>query len=203
MTKAVNDLIVSRETQEKLEMFAALVLKWTNKINLIAAQSEVDIWQRHIVDSIQVFEHAPRAWKTWVDLGSGGGFPGAVIAILDPDKRPVTLVESDQRKSLFLNTARRELGLNVTVLNQRIEKVTESGFDVVTARALAPLDTLLGYAQSLMSAQGVALFPKGRRYEDELSVARMNWDFELDQLQSITSEDSRILRIARIAKREL
>ena len=195
-------LDVSRETLEKLEKFAGLVLKWTNKINLIAANSKEDLWNRHVVDSVQIYDHAPDGWRTWADLGSGGGFPGIVIAILDPEARPVTLIESDQRKALFLQTARRELGLNVTVLSQRIEAVTENDFDVLTARALAPLEALLGYAQPLMSATGVALFPKGRRYEEELVAARANWDFELDQLPSITSDDSRILRIARIAKRE-
>ncbi|MBT8412208.1 MAG: 16S rRNA (guanine(527)-N(7))-methyltransferase RsmG [Octadecabacter sp.] len=202
MNEEKHALDVSRETLEKLEQFAALVLKWTNKINLIGSQSEADIWNRHIVDSVQVYDLAPNDWKTWADLGSGGGFPGIVIAILDPKRRPVTLVESDQRKALFLQTARRQLDLNVTVLNKRIEDVVESSFDIVTARALAPLDTLLGYAQPLLSTGGTALFPKGRRFEDELAAAQINWDFEVDQLPSITSEDSRILRIARIAKRE-
>lgn len=194
---------VSRETFQKLEAFSALVLKWTPKINLIAPQSAKDIWNRHIVDSVQVYEHAPENWQTWVDLGSGGGFPGVVIAVLDPARRPVTLVESDERKCLFLKTARRELDLNLVVLNQRIDDIEESGFDVVSARALAPLDTLLGYAQTLLQPQGTALFPKGRRYDEELTVAKSIWDFELDPLQSITSPDSCILRIARIAKREL
>ena len=202
MSEEKHALDVSRETLERLEQFSALVLKWTNKINLIAAPSVVDIWNRHIVDSAQVYGLAPNDWKTWADLGSGGGFPGIVIAILDQTRRPVTLVESDQRKALFLQTARRELDLNVTVLNKRIEDVAESGFDVVTARALAPLGVLLGYAQPLLSAGGIVLFPKGRRFEDELTAAKVDWDFEVDQLPSITSDDSRILRIARIAKRE-
>ena len=112
---------VSRETVDRLEHFSRLVRKWTKSINLIAPSTLDAIWERHILDSAQIFEIAGSNWVTWTDIGSGGGFPGLVVAILDQDEREITLVESDQRKCLFLNTVRRELNLSVRIVQQRIE----------------------------------------------------------------------------------
>ncbi len=198
-----SDLVgVSRETMEKLQHYSELVLKWTPKINLIAKGTAPEIWERHIKDSAQVCELAPDGWHRWIDLGSGAGFPGVVVAIIDQENRPVTLVESDQRKALFLKTVKRELGLNLDILTERVENVGVAGFDVVSARAFTSLDALLPHAARFLAQNGIALFPKGRRYADELNQAMLNWDFELEALPSITSSDSRILRISRIKKRE-
>lgn len=193
---------VSRETIEQLQIFGALIEKWTKRINLIAPNTVPDIWDRHIVDSAQVYQYADPSWAHWVDLGSGGGLPGLVIAILDPSKRPVTLIESDTRKCLFLNTVRRELNLNVTVLNERIDAVSIPPADILSARALAPLQDLLGFTANLLKPSGTALFSKGIKYEEELDAALKNWQFEHIAHASHTNPDARILEISRIHRRE-
>ncbi len=193
---------VSRETLEQLEAFAALLEKWTKSINLIASNTVGEIWERHIADSAQIYGLAPQNWESWVDLGSGGGLPGLVIAILDDQSRPVTLVESDKRKCLFLHTVRRELSLNVVVKNLRIEAADFENMDVVSARALASLPDLLSFASPLLTPNGIALFPKGARYQQELDQAKEAWHFDVEEFQSQTNAESRILRISRIRPRE-
>jgi len=131
---------VSRETMADLEAFATLVAKWTAKINLIARGTVDSIWDRHVVDSVQLYKFAPKTYKKWVDIGSGGGFPGIVVAILGKEMNPQAqfiLIESDQRKAAFLRTAARELGLSVVVIAERIELAPEQDADVVSARALS------------------------------------------------------------------
>ena len=123
MTETVAGIDVSRETYDNLRAFEELVRKWTVKINLISPTTIGQIWDRHIVDSVQVWAQAPENATSWVDIGSGGGFPGIVLAILAKELRPemaFTLIESDQRKCAFLRTAARELGLNVKVLSEQI-----------------------------------------------------------------------------------
>lgn len=193
---------VSRETLDQLHRFSTLVQKWTKKINLIAPGTVQDIWNRHFVDSGQIFQIAPQKWERWIDLGSGGGFPGAVIAIMDTKRRPLTLVESDRRKAQFLNAARRELDLNIDVQPVRIEHLETQKADVVSARALAPLPNLLSMAVPHLTPKGVCLFPKGRRYEEEVEASRKDWNFDLNIIPSTTSDEARILQISGISKRE-
>lgn len=193
---------VSRETMEKLKAFAALLEKWTKSINLIAPNSVPEIWERHIVDSAQILSVAGDDWKLWTDLGSGGGLPAIVVAILDQKDRPITLVESDKRKCLFLNTVRRELSLNMIVKNERIEGINQQRSSIVSARALAPLTTLISFAEELIEDDGKALFLKGARYQEELDNARKSWQFEVSEHPSQTNPDSRILEISRIQRRE-
>lgn len=193
---------VSRETIDKLEALSGLILKWTKSINLIASGSTADIWNRHIVDSAQIYHLSRKTWTNWIDLGSGGGLPALVVAIMDSHQQPMTLVESDQRKCLFLNTVRRELGLNIKVINQRIEKAELDRADVLSARALAPLPDLLHYANNLLEDNGIALFSKGERFQEELDRARQDWHFECTAHQSKTNPASRVLEISRIRRRE-
>ena len=135
---------VSRETEDRLRAYAALIEKWTPKINLISRSTIPEIWARHILDSVQIVQLAPENWGSWTDLGSGGGLPGCVAAILAPENAHVTLVESDQRKVAFLRTVQRELDLPMTVLAERIEDADVAPADVVSARALAALTRALG-----------------------------------------------------------
>ncbi|SMX41214.1 16S rRNA (guanine(527)-N(7))-methyltransferase RsmG [Octadecabacter ascidiaceicola] len=193
---------VSRETFQKLEQLSALIIKWTKSINLISPNSIAEIWDRHIVDSAQIYELAPSNWVNWVDLGSGGGLPALVIALLDQERRQITLVESDQRKSLFLNTAKRELDLNLKVVNKRIESTDLKNFDVMSARALAPLPDLLTFAVQYLTPDGTAILPKGARFNEELDQAREDWHFDVTPHPSQTNTDSRILEISRIRRRE-
>jgi len=194
---------VSRETISKLRHFEELVLKWTKSINLISSSSVGDIWQRHIQDSAQIFNLAGTHWSSWTDIGSGGGFPGLVIAILEQDnKRRVTLIESDQRKCLFLNTVRRELDLSVQVVQKRIENAEVAAADILSARALAPLKNLIVHSRQLMKPNGRALFPKGARYKEELDQAAVDWQFDVTAHPSQTNTESRILEISGIQRRE-
>ncbi len=194
---------VSRETFARLEAFSALVLKWTEKINLIAKGTKDDIWHRHILDSAQVWTGAPKAWTHWVDIGSGGGFPGIVVACIAVEKRPgtrFTLIESDQRKATFLRTAARELGLPVTVIANRIEAVEPQRADVLSARALASLDLLLNFAEIHLSPTGTALFQKGRGADQEISEAKSKWTFDFTCLPSITDPEANLICIRDIAR---
>ncbi|AKS47719.1 16S rRNA m(7)G-527 methyltransferase [Octadecabacter temperatus] len=193
---------VSRETFQRLEQLSALITKWTKSINLISPSSIPEIWERHIVDSAQIYQIARSDWKNWVDLGSGGGLPALVVAVLDQERRPITLVESDQRKCLFLNTAKRELDLNLVVVNKRIEKTDLSNFDVMSARALAALPELLTYAVKYLKPEGQAILPKGARFQQDLDQASQGWQFDVMTHASLTSPESRILEVSRIYRRE-
>ena len=195
------NVTVSRETLADLEAFAALVGKWTPKINLIARSTVDTIWERHVADSVQLYRFAPESFFKWVDIGSGGGFPGIVMAILGKARHPkahFVLIESDQRKATFLRSAARTLSLPVDVLAQRAEKTAPLDADVVSARALAPLSGLLPLAQRHLSPEGVALFHKGRQAQQEVAEARKNWSFALEDHPSFTDPDARILAIQRI-----
>ncbi len=193
---------VSRETIEKLSELSDLIVKWTKSINLIAPKSVDDIWTRHILDSAQVYAHAPREWSNWIDIGSGGGLPALVVAVVDPLDQPLTLIESDQRKCLFLNTARRELDLNITVVSDRIEDTDIKPAQVLSARALAPLPVLLQHAERLLQTDGIALFQKGERFQEELDIASKDWHFDCAQHTSHTNAAGRVLEITRIRRRE-
>lgn len=200
--QSVGGVDVSRETFENLEKLSALIIKWTKSINLIAPKSVPDLWDRHIVDSAQVFLRAPPNWTSWIDLGSGGGLPGLVVAIMDDQRRPLSLIESDKRKCLFLTTARREFDLNITVVNDRIETAVAESADILSARALSPLNDLLTYATKFLNPDGFALFPKGARYKEELDQAAQAWHFDVTAHESLTNPESRILQLSRIRRRE-
>lgn len=191
------NLNVSRETHERLEAFSALVEKWTTKINLISKASVPHLWNRHIIDSAQVFDVAPKAGH-WVDIGSGGGFPGIVIAILaqgavTPLK--MTLIESDQRKCAFLRTAFRELSLDGTVICGRIEEVPPQSADILSARALSDLSKLLEFADRHLDPKGVGLFPKGESWQKEHAAAQANWTYHLEAVPSTTNSAAAVLKI--------
>ena len=189
-------LDVSRETFERLQSFVALVEKWNPAINLISKSGIPLLWQRHVLDSAQLFDFASQNTKTWCDLGSGGGFPGIVIAILAQEKLPelrLTLVESDRRKSVFLTEAARQLGLNLAVATCRIEDLAPQAADIVSARALAPLDVLCGYAARHLNALGTAIFPKGAAAADEIRDAKKSWVFDLTEMRSRTDANAAVL----------
>ena len=194
---------VSRETFERLQTFAGLVRKWTKKINLISKTSSADVWNRHIRDSLQLLMHFPEDPRHYVDLGSGGGFPGIVLAIALKKAHPatvVTLIESDKRKAAFLRTAAQTLDLSCKVSAKRIEDVQPQSADVVTARALAPLNELLSYVQHHLSPDGIALLPKGVAYEDELQTALASWRFSLEKRTSVTDPAGVILKIGALVR---
>ncbi|MGB5870203.1 MAG: 16S rRNA (guanine(527)-N(7))-methyltransferase RsmG, partial [Albidovulum sp.] len=156
-----------------------------------------------VLDSAQLFDLADEGWKTWADLGSGGGFPGLVIAILAAQYNPdatVTLVESDQRKSAFLATVARDTGLTAKILAERIESIAPLNADIVSARALASLDVLLKYAKQHLATDGLALFPKGGNQQDEIAQAIEKWQFSYEQPKSITDADAVILAVRGVSR---
>lgn len=188
---------VSRETSDRLAQYEALVRKWNPRINLIARSTIDQIQDRHIRDSAQLAHLAALAEGHWLDLGSGGGFPGLVAAILNAD-RPISfgLVESDQRKATFLRTCVRELGLpRVTVHAMRIESLEPAAADIVSARALAPLADLMSYVSRHLTPGGAAWLLKGENWQAELAEAQRAWRFQHQAVPSQTHEHAAILRI--------
>ncbi len=187
---------VSRETFLKLKEYEKLLSRWNSKINLVSKSTLKDFWNRHILDSVQFFCSIGEKTGKWVDFGSGGGFPGLVLAILSDEfevSNNLCLIEADVRKSVFLKTVCRELGLVVDVFNNRIEEISPMFVDVVSARALAPLKTLCFYAESHLNENGIAVFAKGENWESELLEAQKNWIFEYDVVKSKLHQGSVIL----------
>ncbi|MFL4997304.1 MAG: 16S rRNA (guanine(527)-N(7))-methyltransferase RsmG [Microvirga sp.] len=196
-----SDLNVSRETFEKLELLERELRRWQAIKNLVGPATLDQIWDRHIVDSLQLLDLAPDA-GTWLDLGAGAGFPGLVLAIAGAERGlQVNLVESNSRKCAFLRHIARLTGAPAKVHEARLETVVP-GFvgkaDVVSARALASLPMLLDWTEPLLKAGTMGLFPKGRDAEIELTEARKKWTFEAEILPSLTDPEARILRITSI-----
>ena len=201
MHKSLSVSDVSRETLEKLKAFEALVLKWNPRINLVSKADAAHVWDRHIKDSLQLVNLTTDV-STWTDLGSGGGFPGIVVAIAVQYAQPqhMVLIDSDSRKCAFLKTAVRELDLSATVISDRLDAAQTPPSSTVSARALMPLDGLLGYCQRFLKPDGTALFQKGRNWRDEVRDAERRWSFDLDVIDSKTSSDAAILRLSNIRK---
>lgn len=193
---------VSRETFAQLTHYVALLQKWQGAINLIS-RDEVEIWQRHIIDSAQL-SHGMTGLANGeeiIDIGSGGGLPGIVVAIMNPEKK-VSLVESDRRKTVFLREVVRQLAMtNTSIHCQRIEESQEKA-DVLTARALADVKTLLKYAMQLLRKDGYCLFLKGKNWSKEIEEAQSDFVFQYETIPSATSEEGMILRINNIQLRE-
>ena len=198
-------LPVSRETLGKLQTYAALLGEWGSMQDLVAPSTLGDIWHRHIADSAQLLPLAPPDATKWVDLGSGAGFPGMVVAILAADRPDfrVTLIESSNRKCSFLREVARKTGAPVDILCMRIEELathhTLAPAEVVTARALAPLGKLLKLAQPLLADTTVALFLKGRDAPREIEDALKQWTFQVLTTPSRTDPDGRIVDIRHLA----
>lgn len=194
---------VSRETIDKLRGLESLALEWNSKINLVSKNTETDFWNRHIVDSAQLFNLA-NDQNSWCDLGSGGGFPGLVIGVLQSERceNPrLTLVESDKRKCAFLQTAMQKLDIAGTVVAKRIEAADICSVSTLSARALAPLERLLDFAGRFVDETSEALFSKGRKWKNEVIVAEDKWRFDLDVVQSVTDPEAVILRVSGIERR--
>ncbi|GAA6191412.1 16S rRNA (guanine(527)-N(7))-methyltransferase RsmG [Phaeobacter sp. NW0010-22] len=197
MNITADNLDVSRETFEKLEAFDELLKKWNPKINLVSRKSLTDVWVRHISDSLQVYR-CLNASGHWVDLGSGGGFPGVIVAIVASVENPglnVTLVESDQRKSAFLRTVLRETGSVGTVIADRIENIEPLDADILSARALSDLPRLLEFSQRHLKSTGIALFPKGATWKKEVEEAKQEWNFDFEAVKSVTEPSAVVLKI--------
>jgi len=189
-------LPISALAAERLQIFIGLLVKWNAAINLVSPASLAEVWTRHVADSAQVLDFAPVLRRRWLDLGAGAGFPGVVVSLIAADTDnpvEVTLVESDQRKAAFLSTVSRETGVPMSVQAARIEAVTPQKADIVSARALAPLVKLCGFAERHLAPDGTALFLKGGHYDAEIQEARKFWSFTLDVRASSTDPTGAVL----------
>jgi 16S rRNA (guanine527-N7)-methyltransferase len=200
--RALTLVPVSRETMDRLDRFVAVLLRWQERINLIADSTKRRLWTRHIADSLQLIALAPDA-RVWADLGSGGGFPGVVIAcaLADlPDAR-IHLVESNSKKIAFLREAVRAAGVPAIVHSMKIEKFVAAPpgrIDVVAARALAPLPNLLRLASPLLKSGAVGLFPKGQDAALELTEAGKYWKVQASLATSRTDPTSHIVVVRKL-----
>lgn len=197
--RLLSELGVSRETRLRLELLVDELKRWQRIKNLISEATLRDVWRRHVADSWQLLRFAPQAGD-WLDLGSGGGFPGLVIAIGRTETQAGTthLVESNGRKCAFLRHVGHRLRLDLRVHQARIEDVLPDWRPtpaVVSARALAPLTQLIGWTQALLRNGAVGIFPKGQDVEEELAQASRYWYFQADAEQSATDRDGRILLV--------
>jgi 16S rRNA (guanine527-N7)-methyltransferase len=183
----------------RLATYTDLLLRWNATINLVSARTATEVEQRHIADSLQLLPLLPPAGPI-ADLGSGAGLPGLVLAAALPE-RELHLVESDRRKSAFLIDASGRMRLpRVTIHPRRIEQATLPPIAAMTARALAPLDMLLGFAARILAPGGVAILPKGRNAEQELTAAATHWHFNTERFESRTDPEATILRLSEIRR---
>lgn len=200
-TQFLGSEFVSRETNEHFEMLEKLVQKWNPAINLVSKESLRHLRDRHINDSLQLFNLATFGAGTWCDLGSGGGFPGLVVAILmKTTKHPghVKLIEADARKCTFLREAARQMEVEATIVNERIEQLAPLSASILSARALTALPQLCEFADQHLASDGVALFPKGARYQEEVDAARKSWSFDLTVHPSKTESSAAILELRNV-----
>jgi 16S rRNA (guanine527-N7)-methyltransferase len=196
---------VPRETADLLDRFVELLLPWTERINLIARSTIPTVWTRHIADSLQLLPLAPNAQR-WIDLGSGAGFPGIVLACALASRKGalVHLIESNGKKAAFLREAVQQLGLPAEVQAVRIEDFVKNSKlrpDVVTARAVAPLDHLLELAMPLLMKGALGIFPKGQDVEGELTRASKYWNIDAQLVPSQTSPQARIVVVRGLKRR--
>lgn len=194
---------VSRETATRLDLLAQELRRWQEVKNLVGSKTLENVWVRHIADSLQLLDLAPDA-PTWLDVGSGAGFPGLVLGIAAAERGArVDLVESNGRKCAFLRHVARLTQAPVTVHQARVETVIDrfAGAAVVTARAVAPLTQLVAWTEGLLTTGTIGLFPKGRGVEDELTEASKSWTFVAELLPSRTDSEGRIVRLHSLQKR--
>lgn len=194
---------VSRETFDRLQSYANLIRKWNGTINLVSNATLGDLWTRHFLDSAAAFAAADVTGGRWVDLGSGGGFPGAVVAILAAEKAPdlkVTCIEADLRKATFLRTVSIETGVPIGILSRRIEQAPPQAAQVLSARALAPLGQLLGHAERHLSPDGIGVFLKGESWRSEVEDALETHRFSVENRPSPTNPGSAILVVGDIQR---
>lgn len=193
-------LDLSDAVRERLERYAALLAKWQPRINLVGPKTLPEMWWRHFYDSAQLFPLLPPNTRVLVDLGSGAGFPGLVLAILGVPE--VHLIESDQRKAAFLREVSRETSAPATIHATRLEAVPPLDADVVTARALAPLSRLLPWAERFCGPETLCIFPKGQDVDEELTSATNCTTLRIDRRPSLTDPRGTILLIEGIRRAE-
>jgi 16S rRNA (guanine527-N7)-methyltransferase len=191
---------VSRETLSRLKAYADLLVEWNSRHNLVARSTLADMWRRHFWDSAQLVPLVPPVARTLADLGSGAGFPGLVLAVLLEGRVSVTLHEATAKKCDFLRAAAEHMNIAVTIRSTRMEDLPPEPFDIVTARACAPLDKLLSYAQNFAGPHSLCLFLKGQNVGAELTEAHKSWKMKLRQIPSLTDPSGIILELGELSR---
>jgi 16S rRNA (guanine527-N7)-methyltransferase len=193
---------VSRETIERLDAFVALLAEENQRQNLVSRTSLEQIWQRHILDSAQLLRWAPAPAATWLDLGSGAGFPGLIVAALQ--NRPVTLVEERRLRVDFLRRAAETLGIEgrVEIIASKVERVEERAFEVISARAFAPLPRLFELAVRFSTTKTLWILPKGRNARSELDEAQSSWQGVFRLEPSLTDPEASIILAQRVERKK-
>jgi 16S rRNA (guanine527-N7)-methyltransferase len=199
LASELGDSFLKEDVRVRLEGFAELLLRWNATLNLVGPSEPTTVWSRHIADSLQLEKLFPPGLTRAVDLGTGGGFPGLVLAIATGV--PFDLIEADRRKAAFLRTAVIESGASATVHNCRVEEAAVMPASLVTARALAPLQRLLPLASHLLAPGGICLFLKGAKAEEELREASKSWTMTVDKFQSATDSDGVVLRVSELQRK--
>lgn len=202
LKEVCNSLDVSRETSEKLEIYLNLLRKWNSTINLVSKSTIHDAEVRHFADSLQLWTYR-QSFDTWMDIGSGAGFPGMVLAITSGKRVGgpyFHLVESDVRKSAFLRNVSRETDTPIKIHSERIEKLGCIQSNIVSARALAPLRQLFEYTEKLLAPDAICLFLKGQNCEKEIEEASQAWSFDVEKFPSRTDPNATVLRIRNVAR---
>ena len=200
----IKSLNVSRETLKGFYEYKTLLSKWNEKINLVSKNTLVDIWERHFLDSGQIIKHVESSGKRWVDVGSGAGFPGLVVALLLRDRKidcNLVLVEKNPKKGFFLNEVIRKLILNVEVVNDNIYTLEPLNADILTARAFSELNNLIEISFRHRKKEGLCLFLKGENYRFELDKTLNYWFFDYDVVDSLSSSSGKIISVKKIFKR--
>ena len=190
---------VSRETIEKLAIYRDLLVKWNKSINLVSASTIEAASVRHFGDSLQVWA-LRRDFDTWVDIGSGAGFPGMVLALASEGKGSFHFVESDARKCAFIRNVSRETNTPITVHTVRIEDYDGPKADIVSARALASVEKLFEYTENILKPGAICLYLKGQNCDSELEEASRSWSCEVEKFASQTDENGTVLRIKEIKR---
>ena len=201
MKNTVEKYNVSRETIDLLKTYEASLNEWQNKMNLVSNKSLSDAWNRHFEDSMQLFDLLPQDIEIVYDFGSGAGFPGMVLAVMAKEKTPYLkfkLVESIGKKTLYLKHVKDVTGANVEVINNRIEKIKPEIAGAITSRAMCSLTELLKYSRPFCNNNTKMIFLKGRNYNEELQIAKKEWNFKLEILPNKESADGVILIITNL-----
>jgi len=204
MSDILNINNVSRETIDELKKYETLVKEWNNKFNLISKSTVDKIWERHILDSLQLCSFFYEKEGVLIDFGSGAGFPGIVLAIVAKEKFPklkINLVESITKKATFLNVVKDALNLDVNIINDRVENIKTIKADFITSRAMASLDKLLNYSKPFCLKSTNLIFPKGEKWKEEVEEAQKKWIFKFDTFESKTNKDSCILYISNVRRK--
>jgi len=198
------DSNVSRETLADYELWHSLLVKWNQKINLVASAALDDFWRRHALDSWQITQYVPEKTKYSLDLGSGAGFPGISLAIFAKSRgfdHKINMVEAAWKKASFLRTIIRELNLPAEVIAHRVEKLDPEIYDIISARAFAPMDRLFNYAQPFWGKDTIGLFLKGANVDAELTKAAKSWRYNVERIPSVSNSTGSILKITGLTRK--